>query len=301
MITNSGYEFMLIDISEQIWAFMRYYTQEAERPVDVLQMMFQMNYCVPGNPCSVHGLTQTQHGLLDDFVEFGLIHKQKGKDKRGLFYPTSLGVNIVFGQSKQQQIKAAQESLGQVGQFHRQSADDRPDAGKGGLESEGQSSSSGMFVILETNFKCYVYTQSSLHVEMLKLFLSIECILPNLVVGLVTRRSINSAFKKGIEAKQIIHFLEQNAHPLCRRRHKLLPDNVTDQIILWERERNRITLNGGILYHDFESDDQFLAVVNFALDKGIHRWSNKTKHQLFVDARHHEMVKTFFQELKGRA
>lgn len=294
---------MLIDISEQIWSFMRYYTQEAERQVDVLQMMFQMNYCVPGNPCAVAALTETQQQLLGDFVEFGLIYrKRRGKDSADLFYPTSLGVNIVFGQSKQQQMKAAQESLGQVGQFQRdvRSANGQ-DISSQDNDGEGPSSSSGMFVILETNFKCYVYTQSSLHVEMLKLFLTIECILPNLVVGLVTRKSINSAFKKGIEAKQIIHFLEQNAHPLCRRRHKLLPDNVTDQIILWERERNRITLNGGVLYHDFESEEQFLAVVSFALDKGIHRWSNKSKHQLFVDAQHHDTVKGFFQQLRDRS
>lgn len=188
-ITNSGYEFMLIDISEQIWAFMRYYTQEAEKPVDVLQMMFQMNFCIPGMPCSSQGLTDIQKDLLDDFKQFGLIFKNDDKDD--IFYPTSLGVNVVFGRSKHQQLQIAQKSLGNVGAFAetQNGQDSSLNQPQDKVQNNSEATSaSGMFVIVETNFKCYVYTQSSLHIEMLKLFLNIECILPNLVVGLVTRK-----------------------------------------------------------------------------------------------------------------
>ena len=40
---------------------------------------------------------------------------------------------------------------------------------------------------------------------------------PNLIVGMLTRESLKEAFKKKITARQIMNFLEQHAHPECRK------------------------------------------------------------------------------------
>lgn len=40
---------------------------------------------------------------------------------------------------------------------------------------------------------------------------------PNLVVGMLTRESLNEAFRKKISAQQIMTFLETHAHTQCRQ------------------------------------------------------------------------------------
>ena len=40
---------------------------------------------------------------------------------------------------------------------------------------------------------------------------------PNLVVGVLTRESLNDAFRKKITAQQIMKFLQTHAHPLCKQ------------------------------------------------------------------------------------
>jgi transcription initiation factor TFIIH subunit 4 len=52
----------------------------------------------------------------------------------------------------------------------------------------GDDNRSG-FLVLENNFRVYAYTQSLLHIRVLALFVRLECRLPNLVVGTITRKS----------------------------------------------------------------------------------------------------------------
>ena len=72
------------------------------------------------------------------------------------------------------------------------------------------------FMIVESNFKVYAYTDSELYRAILRLFMREDYIFKNLVVGALTRESLKEAFKKRITARQIIGFIETHAHPQCR-------------------------------------------------------------------------------------
>jgi hypothetical protein len=74
---------------------------------------------------------------------------------------------------------------------------------------------------VETTFKLIAYTGSKMHLALLKLFTRIEYVLPNLIIGTLTRKSVQRAFKKGITADKIVYFLESHAH-LNARLNKLL-------------------------------------------------------------------------------
>ena len=69
------------------------------------------------------------------------------------------------------------------------------------------------FIIVESNFKVYAYTNDELNIAILKLFMREDYRFPNLVVGRLTRNSLKEAFNKRITAKQIMKFLHAHAHP----------------------------------------------------------------------------------------
>ncbi len=50
------------------------------------------------------------------------------------------------------------------------------------------------FFVVETNFRVLAYTTSLLYKALLKLFIRVEYIFPDLVVGTLTRKSLQRAF-----------------------------------------------------------------------------------------------------------
>lgn len=89
----------------------------------------------------------------------------------------------------------------------------RPRAAGQETSNESALSVSSANVIVESNFKVYAYTDSILYRAILKLFMRVDYILPNLFVGMLTRESLKKAFKKKITTAQIMNFLESHAHP----------------------------------------------------------------------------------------
>lgn len=69
------------------------------------------------------------------------------------------------------------------------------------------------YIIVETNYRVYAYTESKLQISLLALFTELLYRFPNLTVGVITRDSIRQALRGGITARQIISYLEQHAHP----------------------------------------------------------------------------------------
>ena len=63
----------------------------------------------------------------------------------------------------------------------------------------------------------YAYTDSPLYRAILKLFMKEEYRFPNMIVGILTRESLNEAFRKKISAKQIMGFIKSHAHSQCRQ------------------------------------------------------------------------------------
>ncbi|BAF16198.1 Os04g0680000 [Oryza sativa Japonica Group] len=143
------------------------------------------------------------------------------------------------------------------------------------------------FVVVETNFRMYAYSTSRLHCEILRLFSRVEYQLPNLIVGSITKESLYGAFENGITAEQIISFLQQNAHPRVADKIPAVPENVTDQIRLWETDRNRVDMTLSHLYEDFPSKDMFDQCCDYARDHGCLLWEDAKKMRLIVRVEFH--------------
>jgi transcription initiation factor TFIIH subunit 4 len=59
------------------------------------------------------------------------------------------------------------------------------------------------YIMIETNYRVYAYTSSSLQIAILSLFISLQTRFANMVVGLITRESIREALNRGISADQV--------------------------------------------------------------------------------------------------
>ncbi len=134
------------------------------------------------------------------------------------------------------------------------------------------------FIIVESNFKVYAYTNDELDIAILKLFMREDYRFPNLVVGRLTRNSLKEAFNKRITAKQIMKFLSAHAHPQTQKQsqaHSLLLEienensiakhfglakdrgleSLSQQLEIWESEMNCIQDYKGVLI-SFENQAQ---------------------------------------------
>ena len=101
-------------------------------------------------------------------------------------------------------------------------------------------------VVVQTNFQVVAYTRSKLHISTIGLFCDVQSYrrLPNVIFFHLSRDSVRGAFRLGITADQILRFLHVHAHPMLRLEGRaLVPSNVRDQIMLWDRERRRVVMD----------------------------------------------------------
>ncbi|XP_068639811.1 general transcription and DNA repair factor IIH subunit TFB2 isoform X2 [Aristolochia californica] len=154
------------------------------------------------------------------------------------------------------------------------------------------------FVVIETNFRMYAYSSSKLHCEILRLFARVEYQLPNLLVGAITKESLYNAFENGITSDQIISFLQLNAHPRVAERVPAVPENVTDQIRLWESDRNRVEMILSHFYDDFPSKEVFEAACDYAREIGGFLWEDSKKMHLIVRGEAHQDMRDFLRRQK---
>lgn len=61
------------------------------------------------------------------------------------------------------------------------------------------------YIIVETNYRIYAYTDSNLKISLLALFSDLMFRFPNMVVASLTRESVREAFKMGITGQQVIY------------------------------------------------------------------------------------------------
>merc|ERR1711860_8275 len=91
------------------------------------------------------------------------------------------------------------------------------------------------YIVVETNYRIYAYTNSDLQVSLIGLFAQPLFRFPNLCVSLITRDSVRQAFKGGITATQIVRFLRMHVHK-CQAEEKtkakqaVIPPTVIDQV-----------------------------------------------------------------------
>lgn len=151
--------------------------------------------------------------------------------------------------------------------------------------------------------KVIAYTRSPLHLAMLRIFVTLRIRLPNAAMGTLTQESIRYAMSFGITAKTILNFLTSHAHPAVRGRKPIIPQNVTDQILLWERDRTRVKYQQGDmidLSQEQLSDEDFLEVKKYAEDLGVLLWAGGKQRLLVVSLTGSDRVRVFVERHKGR-
>ncbi|KAM8977234.1 general transcription factor IIH subunit 4 [Pelodytes ibericus] len=264
-ISSAGFQFLLLDTASQLWYFMLQYLKTAETRgmnlVEILSFMFQLSFSTLGKDYSVEGMSDSLLTFLQHLREFGLVFQRKRKSRR--YYPTRLAINLASGIS------------GSTVDHHKQG-----------------------FILVETNYRIYAYTDSELQIALIALFSEMLYRFPNLIVGQVTRESVQQAIGNGITAEQIIHFLRTRSHSVMLNQSPVLPPTITDQIRLWELERDRLRFSEGVLYNQFLSQVDFELLRNYARDLGVLVFENPARRVMVVTPGGHSDVKRFWKRQK---
>lgn len=268
VITRQGFQFLLLDTQAQVWHFILQYLDTVDSRgldlVECLSFLFQLSFSTLGKDYSTEGMSNGLLVFLQHLREFGLVYQRKRK--AGRFYPTRLALNIACSQQK-------------------------------GTTTLVEGEAPKGYIVVETNYRVYAYTDSNLQVALLGLFTELLYRFPNLVVGILTRDSVRQALRGGITAEQIIGYLTQHAHSkmLEGENAQPLPPTVVDQIRLWENERNRFSFTDGILYSQFLSQADFSALYEYAQSIGSLIWSNEKSRTMVVTKGGHDDVKKFWK------
>ncbi|XP_068026115.1 LOW QUALITY PROTEIN: general transcription factor IIH subunit 4 [Melanerpes formicivorus] len=264
-ITSAGFQFLLLDTPAQLWYFILQYLRGAEARgmdlVEILSFLFQLSFSTLGKDYSVEGMSDSLLTFLQHLREFGLVFQRKRKSRR--FYPTRLAIALAQG-------------------------------------TAGAPARAGLpgFIVVETNYRIYAYTDSELQLALIALFSELLYRFPNLVVAQVTRDSVQAAIANGITAQQIIHFLRTRAHPVMAKQSPVLPPTITDQIRLWELERDRLRFSEGVLYNQFLSQVDFELLRDQAQALGVLLFQNPQRRLLVVTPGGHPDVKRFWKRQK---
>ncbi|KAG7301158.1 hypothetical protein JYU34_014006 [Plutella xylostella] len=273
VITRAGFQFLLLSTPKQVWLFLQHYLHTAEKrslsAAECLAFLYQLSFSTLGKDYSTEGMSNNMLVFLQHLREFGLVYQRKRK--AGRFYPTRLALNITC-------VRDGAASVAPLAE-----------------QAKG-------YILVETNYRVYAYSQSTLQVALLGLFTELIYRFPNLVVGVLTRESVRLALRGGITAQQIIHYLDQHAHPQMLnsetggiRSSSLLPPTVVDQIKLWESERNRFTYTEGVVYNQFLSQADFAVLRDYAKSAGVLTWQNERSRTMVVTRAGHDDVKKFWK------
>ncbi|XP_050944570.1 general transcription and DNA repair factor IIH subunit TFB2 isoform X2 [Cucumis melo] len=263
-LTESGFQFLLMETNAQLWYIIREYISNAEErgvdPADLISFLLELSFHVTGEAYDIDTLSDEQRYAIKDLADLGLVKLQQGR-KESWFIPTKLATNL-------------------------------------SMSLADSSSRKQGFVVVETNFRMYAYSSSKLHCEILRLFSRIEYQLPNLIVGAITKESLYNAFKNGITAEQAITFLQQNAHPRVAERIPSVPENVTDQIRLWESDLNRVDITPAHFYDEFPSREVFEAACDYAREWNGLLWEDSKNLRLVVKADIHTHMREHLRRQK---
>lgn len=266
-ITSDGFQFLLMDTKSQIWLFvlklLEMIDSRSSNLTECLTFLLQLNFSTHGRDYSTARFSETIGNFLQTLREIGLIYQRSRKD--GRFYPTKLVIDLASG------LRDVKTDV------HR----------KG-------------FIIVESNYRLYAYTDSRLQIALIALFCEIHYRFPNIVIGLITRDSVRQALRSGMSAQQIINYLLMHAHPTIRDSEHPIPPTVIDQIHLWERERDKFIFTEGRLYSQFNSQSDFDLLRKYAEDHGFLIFDNPASRVMVVHEDGHEAVRKYWKKLKKK-
>lgn len=269
-ITQDGFEFLLRDVNTQIWSLLIVYLQNAEGQgmdsIEILGFLFTLGSLEVGKGFSTANLTQSQLTTLDDLHDLGIVYRNPPAASR--FYPTRLATTL------NSDSNAISTSL----------------SGSLALSDAVMSDRKG-FIVVETNYRVYAYTNNTLRIAILSLFTKIQQSFPNMISGKLTKNSVQGAIKLGITAQQIISYLTAHSHPVMAVHGRsgqspngqpALPPTVVDQIRLWQIEGDRMKATSGYLFKEFVSMGQYEACVKQAELVGVLVWKDDKRKFFFV-------------------
>ncbi|KAH7827530.1 Transcription initiation factor TFIIH subunit 4 [Monocercomonoides exilis] len=154
------------------------------------------------------------------------------------------------------------------------------------------------FIIVEPNARVYAFSSSPFHQRILSLFLDVEYLLPSLLVGSLTRRSVRRAFKADLHAEQIVDYLEQHCHPAAKKQSgSSLPEAVVNQIFIWKKERERFRLAPAVMMEPFLSTHIFESTLQFTQSTNSLLWADANTATIVIKAEARDVVTRHVTEL----
>ncbi|KAJ3317025.1 RNA polymerase II transcription factor B 52 kDa subunit [Boothiomyces sp. JEL0866] len=273
-ITKKGFQFLLQDMHIQIWALLLKYLEITEQLeidlVEALNFLFQLGSLEFGQDYSIESLTTSQRTMLKDLKKLGLVYQRNSSSTR--FYPTRIATSLTSGSAMGLKLRSWKL---------QQSTTENPDE----------------FIMIETNYRVYAYTNSPLQIAILSIFISMQTRFANMVVGILSRDSVREALNRGITADQIISYLSHHAHPEMKKSKPVLPVTVVDQIKLWEMERNRLRTTKGVLYKDFSREQEYQEVLQYADTFGYVLWHSNSEKLIVLTPDGHTNVRNWLKEM----
>lgn len=281
-ITQAGFSFLLQEANAQVWTLLLLWIENAESmgmdSVEVLSFLFMLGSLELGRAYSTKTLTDAQQGMLANLIDLGLIYLPPSAPTQ--FFPTRLATTLTSDASALRTVSAGFDA-----------------ASKSAASQKG-------FIIIETNYRLYAYTNSPLQIAVLSLFTKLNTRYPNMVSGRVSRDSIRTAIAHGITSDQIITYLSTHAHPQLVKASSashggpVLPPTVVDQIRLWQLENERMKAVPGFLMKDFETQKEYEGCAKYAEEVGVLVWKSDAKRMFFVTRV--EQLRDYFKAKKIR-
>ena len=265
----------------------------AQNQEEALVLFFLLSDCKFGNCYPIEALTKSQKQLIFEFSKIGLIYMRSIMSTR--FYPTRAAINML---QKSSRSGDGDQSIRSTG------ADislDLPRSSTRTLRSCGTTHT--LQVIVETNLQVIAYATSDLHLAMLKLFVDLAVRMPNMAIGKITRERSKEAYRMGIRASQIIEFLQSHAHPKALTRESVVPDNVSDKLLLWEAERYRVQADDVVLLEFAAVRGMTRSIFNniftYAKKLNVCVWGSDSKLVLALKPEGEEHVLIFAEDSLG--
>lgn len=277
-ITQAGFSFLLQEVNAQVWTLLLLWIENSESysfdSVEALSLLFMLGSLECGQAYSNSNLTEKQQEMLSYLSSFGLIYLPA---RSSIFYPTRLATTLTSDTSALRSVSDGFDAACRIN----------------GVKG---------FIIIETNYRVYAYTNSPLQIAVLALFTKFNSRYPNMVAGKITRESVAKAISHGITSDQIISYLSTHAHPQLVKSATLkggpvLPPTVVDQIRLWQIESERMKATSGFLFRDFESQKEYESCARYADEIGVLVWRSENKRMFFVTR--HEQLRDFIKSRKN--
>ncbi|GJQ10210.1 hypothetical protein GpartN1_g2001.t1 [Galdieria partita] len=283
-ITTLGFQFLLKDIREQVWFILENilfsnpmtHTKPQKRVMneEMVEFLFELSFCASGVAYHWKTLSETQQNYIPYLADLGLVYLHRSSSvEDSYFYATPLGVTLT------RSICWLRDTT------NYSSVEDWSN-----VDAECR-------IIVQTNFRVYVYTRCTFQISLLSLFIQFLYRLPNMAVGVITRDSIRTALNNGITAQQMISYLQSHMHPHMKGK---LPITIIDQIRLWEAQRSRVSTQHALLLDHFDCTTSFEKTCNFAKELGVYLWSDSQKCILVVDETAQQSLESWIQSLEWK-